>query len=386
MSDFGRDQLYSDAVCGARSTGAVDVVVVSSPLQYMNAVEWRLRGPERSADLVLLGDRGGGGNAIDLLLARRPDLWRTIARHPGRPKARRWAPAIVSDIADARHRASLRRLASRMSPKGYATLVFGDFRNRSQRELVDSIAHDRLVLLDDGSITPQTALWRAGGAVPDPGRFAAKWFRSALARKLFGEPPLVSPARLTLFTIYAELLKGSVAAGDRVEGHAFESWRTAFDARSDEVWLLGSNHVAARIADADVYRRLILRGVAALRGAGRTGVIVYRAHRDEDRMAAASLAEAAGLRLETSPAPAELAYMTAERKPAAVAVVASSAADTLSVIDPTLVLYRLELPDGYLERQAGHIRAVISVHDAFIPHLRLLSATEPDDADSEKTP
>lgn len=359
------------------ATALGDVVVVSSPLQYMNAVEWRRTRSERIADLVLLDDRAGGSDAVDRLLARAPGLWDSVIRHPRRPKARRWASAIVSDLADALHRASLRRVSARMAPGGCSTLVFGDFRNLSQRELVARIPYDRLVLLDDGSITPQAVRWRAGLAVPDPRRFADRWFRTAVARSLFGDSPAVSPEAMTFFTIYASLVEPTAARADKVEQHAFESWRSGdVVRRGDEVWLLGSNHVTARIADADVYRRVISGGVAALRDAGMGGPIVYRPHRDEDRMAAITLADALGMRLAASSAPAELAYIDAELKPAAVAVVASSAADTLSVIDPGLALFRLQLPPDYLLRQEGHIRAVISVHDAFIPHLRVLTPND----------
>ncbi|GLK81318.1 hypothetical protein [Methylopila turkensis] len=357
---------------------SADLVIVSSPLQYLNAVEWRRRRPDRAVDLVLLGDRAGGGAAIDLLMARAPSLWRSVRRCEGRPRSSRKAPKILRDAIDLQHRARLRRLAASLAGGGYAALAFGDYRNRSQRELVDRIAHAELTLLDDGSITPQAARCRAGEPTPDPSRFADRWLRTRLARALFGGDRPIDPPRLTFFTIYGALIEPTLRPGDRVERHAFESWRTDAPARSgDEVWLLGANHVEAGIACFETHRRLIVEGVAALRRVGFHGPVLYRPHRGEDRSAAEALARAAGARFEPSITPVELAYLDAPVKPAAVAVVASSAADTLSVIDPKLPIVRFALPEGYLKRQRDHILAVVRAHDAFIKRLRVI---EPCDA------
>lgn len=344
----------------------------------MNAVEWRRRRPDRPVDLVLVADRGGGGEAIELLLVRAPGLWRRVLRRSARPRARGWAPRFASDVADAVHRATLRRLARRLDPAGYDAVAFGDLRNLSQRAIVERVAHESLVLLDDGSVAPQAMRWRAGLPTPDPERFASRWFRTGPARLLFGDPPPASPKRVTFFTIYGSLPRGDRGTQDHVETHAFESWRPrAQAARGDAVWLLGSNHAAARIAAPEAYERLILGGVAALRAEGFAGPVTYRPHRNEDPAAVAALARRGGFALDVSPAPAELAYLDADPKPAAVAVVASSAADTLSVIDPELPIVRFALPEDYLRRHRDHILAVVSGHDAFNTRLRRLTPLQP---------
>jgi hypothetical protein len=369
-------------------TGPADLVVVSSPLQYMNAVEWRRRTAGRHADLVLIGDRAGGDAAIAELMLRDPGLWRAIHRHPGRPRLPRWLPASLRDAADAQHRAGLERLARSLSRPGYRRLVFGDYRNASQRALVAKIPHRDLILVDDGSVTPQVARFRAGRAdTPEPERFRLNWFRTSVGRALFGDEKLADPDRLTFFTIYGRLIDRTLAPGDRILAHAFEGWRAAAGSRApgDEIWLLGANHVEARIASAADYRRLILSGVAALRAEGFGGPILYRPHRGEDPAAARRLAAAAGLQLAPGTLPVEAVLLEAERRPAAVLVVASSAADTLAVIDPEVPIVRLDLPAGYLRRQRDHILAVVAAHDAFNPRLRVLR-TAPPSAETRSAP
>jgi peptidoglycan/xylan/chitin deacetylase (PgdA/CDA1 family) len=351
-----------------------DLFVLSSPLQYVNAVEWRLRTRERPADLALIGDREGGADTLDRLIERHPGLWREIFRHRRRPRSRKWQPRLLRDAADARHRASLERLARRLGP--CATLVFGDYRNVSHRALVEAVPHEWLVLVDDGSVTPQVAAARAGMPdAADPGRFSPGWFRTAAARSAFGERAPTEPKSLTYFSIYASLIEPVLPASDALAPHALEAWRaeTPPPPRGDEIWLIGSNHVEAGICSPEAYRDLLLDGLTALRREGRQGRAIYRPHRGEAAEKASALARQGGMELATATAPAEIAYLDAAIRPAVVAVVASSAADTLSVIDPELEIVRFALPPDYLKRQRDHILAVVSGHDAFNPRLRVIS-------------
>lgn len=349
------------------------LAVASSPLQLMNAMEWRAHRPGEAADLVLLGDRAGGGGAVDALLARRPGLWRRVLRVSGRPRPTPYAPRLMRDLWDAAHRSALRRLAASLGGEAYGELAFGDYRNLSQRTLAELVPHVRLTLLDDGSITPQAARWRAGLPTPDPRRFTDRWFRTGLARAVLGDPPRLEPPQVTFFTIYGRLLEDVIRPDDRLERHAFESFRPErAAARSDAVWLLGANHVEARIADPERHVALVRDGVAALRAEGLTGPIVYRPHRGEDPDRASRLAAEAGCAFEPASLPIELAYLEVERRPAAVAVIASSAADTLAAIDATLPIYRFGLPEGYLRRQRDHILAVVRAHDAFNPRIHVV--------------
>ncbi|MET0313257.1 MAG: hypothetical protein ABW275_02575, partial [Hansschlegelia sp.] len=76
-------------------------------------------------------------------------------------------------------------------------------------------------------------------------------------------------------------------------------------------------------------------------------------------------------------APAEIAYLSAAPRPALVAVIASSAADTLNVLDPGLEIVRLAPGETYLRRQRDHIGAVIAAHHAFNDRLRVVSPDAP---------
>ncbi|MDR4306530.1 hypothetical protein IHQ68_07860 [Chelatococcus sambhunathii] len=351
-----------------------DIVIASSPLQYMNAVEQRASAG-RPADLVLIGDRhAAAGSTIEALLARKGS-WRRVVRHPRRPRPPRLAPRLVKDALDAAHRASLERLARRLGSGRRRQVVFGDYRNVSQRVLVDRLAFDEAVLLDDGSVTPQAAAWRADPLrAPEPGQFDLGWFRTALARSVFGERPPSEPPSVTFFTIYGPILSGRLAPQDRLAPHGYEAWRSgAGTARSrGEVWLLGADHAQAGICSQEDYKRLVLGAVEALRLEGR-GPIVYRPHRGESAAKARALAEAGGMRLVRTGAPVELDYLDAAERPASVVVVASSAADTLAALDPELEIGRIALPSGYLRRRAEHISAVIAAHDAFNPRLRVIT-------------
>ncbi|WP_155904998.1 hypothetical protein [Methylopila sp. M107] len=364
------------AEAGADSGGG-DLVIVSSPLQYMNAVEQRAaRG--RPADLVLIGDRHGTGATIDALMARQ-NPWETVHRHGRRPRPPRAVPRLVKDLLDARHRASLDRLASTFSGRRFGQVVFGDYRNVSQRLLVDRIAHDETVLLDDGSVTPQAAAWRADpSTAPEPGQFDLKMFRTALARRVFRERLPAAPLSVTYFTIYGSIIGGRTAPRDRMVENGYGAWRSGLATRrsASETWLLGSNHAEAGICAAQDYVELMLGAVAALRLEGR-GPIVYRPHRGESDGKVRTLCEAGDMRLVRTGAPVELDYLDAAERPAAVVVTASSAADTLAVLDPELEIGRIALPQSYLRRRGDHIRAVVAVHDAFNPRLRVITPASP---------
>jgi hypothetical protein len=356
---------------------AADIVIVSSPLQYMNAVEQRAATGGRPADLVLVGDRHGGAAAIEALM-RLKSPWRSVRRHPRRPRPSRLVPSLVRDLMDAAHRRSLEGLARELSRERYGAVVIGDYRNVSQRLLAARLTADSQVLLDDGSVTPQAAAYRADRAnAPEPRQFDLAWFRTRLARRAFGETVPPEPDRLTFFTIYGPLLEGRLAPGDSLAPNGYAAWRQAASARprGDVVWLLGSDHAEAGICEPQSYHRVVLAAAAALRAEGRRR-IVYRPHRGEHAGKAARIARAGAMELGPSTAPVELDYLQAEERPAMAAALASSAIDSLSVLDPGLEIARIALPDDYLKKRADHIRAVVRAHDAFNPRLRVI-APEP---------
>lgn len=358
-------------------SAAGDLVIVSSPLQYMNAVEQRASMGGGPADLVLIGDRHGASGVIEALM-RRHAPWRETHFHPRRPRPPRFAPRLVKDALDALHRASLEKLARTFSGRTYDSVVIGDYRNVSQRLIAARAPHRRFVLLDDGSVTPQAAAFRADPATaPEPRQFDLRWFRGAAAKALLGDAPLAEPDEAIFFTIYRALLAGRIRPGDRTVTNAYAVWRSGASEkpRGAETWLLGSDHAEAGICPAGAYRRLVLNGVAALRSE-KAGPILYRPHRGESREKVEALAREAGLMLGTSDAPVEIDYLDADARPARVAVVASSAADTLSVIDPELDIVRLALPEDYLVRRGDHIRAVVAAHHAFNPRLRTIEAPQ----------
>lgn len=355
----------------AGAAEAADLVIVSSPLQYLNAVEQRAAMGEGPADLLLIGDRHGAADVVGALIRRRAP-WRRILTHARRPRPPRLAPRLLKDALDAAHRASLLRLARGLAGADYESVVIGDYRNVSQRLVAARTPHRLFVLLDDGSVTPQAAAFRADPeTAPEPRQFDLSWFRTRTARALCGDPPLPAPEAATFFTIYGALIAGRLRPGDRIVANAYPVWTEGAQTkpRGGATWLLGADHAEAGITSRDAYRRLILGGAAKLRESG-AGPILYRAHRGEQPAKVEALAREAGFKIGRSPAPVELDYIDAAERPARVAVIASSAADTLAVIDPTLEIVRLALPEDYLLRRAEHIRAVIAAHHAFNPALR----------------
>ena len=363
-----------------RGADEVDLVIVSSPLQYINAVEQRASVGGRPADLVLIGDRHGGGEVIETLM-RRHAPWRSVHRTARRPRPPRAAPRFARDVLDAAHLKAITKLAAQLAGNAYGSVVIGDYRNVSQRLLAAHVGAGAMTLVDDGSVTPQAAAYRAEPAqAPERGQFDLGVFRTALARRLFGEPDLPDPGSVTFFTIYAALLAGRVRPADVLVPNGYPVWRGggAQPARGAATWLLGSDHAEAGICAPETYRRTVLAGVAALR-AERDGPILYRPHRGESPDKVAALAREAELIPATSARPVEIDYLEASERPARVAFIASSAADTLSVIDHELDIVRLATPDDYLVRRAEHIRAVVEMHHAFNPRLRALAGrgTEP---------
>ena len=347
-----------------------NLAIVSSPLQALNADEWRaaVGGP---CDLVVIGDRHAGG--LDEVMER-CGPWRTILRHGRRPRPPRMIPRLAKDALDAWHRAGLERLAKRLAARAYARVAFGDYRNVSQRLLVDRVSRSDATLLDDGSVTPQAAAFRADPAsVLEPGQFDLAWFRTALARRLFGDPLIPGPDRVTFFTIYGRLIESGLAAADALAENRYETLRgRARPApRGGAAWLIGANHSEAGICAAEDYRALALAAVCRLRAEGRDP-IVYRRHRGQSPQAAADLSQAAGMTLAPSTAPVELDYLDAVERPATVAVFASTAADTLATLDPDLDIARIALPATYLRKRVHHIQAVVAGHDAFNPRLRVI--------------
>lgn len=354
-------------------TADADLAVVSSPLQYMNAVEWRASRDGTACDLVLIGDRHGAGAMIELLM-RRSAPWRRVIRHGRRPRPPRGVPRFARDLLDAAHRASLERLAAGLAGSSWRAAAFGDYRNVSQRLLIDRIKAQETVLLDDGSVTPQAASFRADPAsAPEPGQFDLAWFRTKAARRLFGDPVLPEPGRLTFFTIYGRLLEDRLRASDLLAVHDYSFWRSAAARarRGRAAWFLGADHAEAGICDRADYEALARGAAARLRAEG-ADPVVYRPHRGEDPRKAAEIARAGGMALGLSTAPVELDYLDAAERPATVAVVASSAADTLAVLDPELDLVRIAPPPAYLRKRGDHIRAVIAAHDVFNPGLRVI--------------
>ena len=358
--------------------GAIDLVIVSSPLQFLNAVEHRAASNSATADLVLIGDRHGAGDVVDALMRGGP-CWRSVHRHGRRPRSLKVIPGVVRDLADAAHRASLERLARRLVATRYKTVAFGDYRNVSQRLLASRFTPENFVLLDDGSVTPQAAAFRADPAsAPEPRQFDLGWFRTATVRAALGDPVLPAPDRLTFFTIYDRILEGRLARSDALVPNRYEALRAglARKPRSADVWFLGADHVEAGICSIEDYRRVALGAAGALRAEGRRSLL-YRPHRGEDPAKAASIARAAGMTLGALTTPVESDYVRAGERPALAVALASSALDTLSVLDPDLDLARIALPDPYLRRRGDHIRAVIRAHDAFNPRLRVIQPEQP---------
>lgn len=348
-----------------------DLAIVSSPLQYLNAVEWRASLGGGPCDLVAIGDRHSGG-LDDLMGPSAP--WREVLRHGRRPRPPRLVPRFAKDLLDARHRSGLERLAADLARRGYGRVAFGDYRNVSHRLLVDRVSAGEATLLDDGSVTPQAAAFRADpSSAFEPRQFDLSWFRTPLARRLFGDPELPPPQSVVFFSIYDRLLEGRLASSDRLSANRYEMLRR--DAREtprgDAVWLIGANHGEAGICDPADYRSLLLAAVSGLRAEGH-GAIVYRRHRGQSAQTAAELARAAGMTLDPSTAPVELDYVGASERPAMLVVFASTAADTLAVLDPELDIARISLPPTYLRKRAHHIRTVVSGHDAFNPRLRVI--------------
>lgn len=356
----------------AAEAGA-DLAIVSSPLQYMNAVEWRAAEGGGPCDLVLIGDRHDSDDRIAKLM-RRHAPWRTVLRTGRRPRPPRAVPRFVKDLLDAAHRTGLERLARRLGQAGYRRVAFGDYRNVSHRLLVDRLTQGEAILLDDGSVTPQAAAFRADpGGAPEPGQFDLAWFRTPLARRLFGDEALPEPRSVVFFSIYGRLIGDRLAPGDRLLPNAYAVWGRAGEGavRDTSAWLIGADHGEAGICAADDYRALVLKAGERLRAEG-YDPIVYRPHRGQSARTAAELADAAGMVVAPSTAPVELDYLDGAERPAAVVVFASSAADTLAALDPTLALARIALPPIYLRKRADHIRAVVAAHDAFNPELRVI--------------
>lgn len=358
----------------------LDLVIVSSPLQYMNAIEHRFAAGAPS-DLVLIGDRHGNQEAIDRLMSRRSG-WREVHRHGRRPRPSKLTPLFVRDLLDAGHRASLERLAEKLAGRRYRRVAIGDYRNVSQRMLAANVAAREFVLLDDGSVTPQSAAFRADrGRAPEPRQFNLTWFRTALARKVFGENLPPEPPSVTFFTIYGPLLKDRLAPADRLTVNGYDTWReaSAERPRGTAVWMLGSDHAEAGICTPESYRSLVLGAARSLRAAGH-GPLHYRPHRGENRDKAAALAQECGMSLGASSVPVELDYLDAGERPALVAAFASSAVDTLAILDPELDIARIALPEGYLRKRVEHIKAVVSAHDAFNSRLRVIEPSPADGA------
>jgi len=363
------------------ASSGLDLAIVSSPLQYINAVEWRASVGQGPCDLVLIGDRHDGRARMQELM-RRHAPWREVFEIGRRPRPPRAVPRLFKDLLDVRHRAALDRLARRLGPRDYARVAFGDYRNVSQRLLVDRLGRDDVVLLDDGSVTPQAAAFRADpSTAPEPRQFDLGWFRTSLARRLFGDDPPPDPRAVTFFTIYGSVIADRIAPTDRIARNGYGFWRgRGRPARRAEVaWLIGADHGEAGICTPQDYRALVLAAARALRAEGR-GSIVYRPHRGQSESVAAALAHAAGMTFVGSTTPVELVYLEAAERPATVAVFASSAADTLAAIDPDLDIALVALPKTYLRKRGDHIRAVVATHSAFNPRLRLI---QPNDADAK---
>jgi|GEM_PF-2269101 len=335
-----------------------DLFVITSPLQYLNALEARAyyQIAPSSAVLVIIPNRQGEESMRQLQQLLVGSVWGQTFFPQGLPPRGRWPSRALrhlqSFLGALKFRREVDALLARMP---VVTRIFlGDWRARSFRYFLWKRPDAKVVLLDDGSVTSQAFRYRNDSRDPKveakafPERNPKPWLAAGVRFR--------NPQRITFFTSY-DLPTGR---RDDIERHSFEALKadSASWIASDEVWFIGSNHAENGIASQQGYLAVLL----AVRHFFSDRRLRYFAHRGESEPKLQQL-EILGFAVARSELPLEIVIRDQKTYPRAVGAIASSVIDNLAaILGAKVAVYLFIVPKGYYLQRAKHLADIVKYH------------------------
>lgn len=272
----------------------------------------------------------------------------------------------TSSLKGLLRRISLKRIlkiGSKLSNQYDFKLIFmGDYREPYMRHFCGLFPTSKIILLDDGSITPQVASYRNKNSnVPkdfDTANFSLKRFLSK-QKDLTRHFKLDEPKSITYYSIYrfktdpGSVIKSPVSILRLFETKAWEI--------VDEVWLIGNNHVENRITTDVEYFKLLDGYEAFFKGR----VIRYFPHRKESREKLAEISRCDGFYVEHVGIPLELYMYSKSLRPSVFVGTASTLIDSLKFLfEGNQMIFCFHLPDSYLcGKRKKHIQLIQRYHE-----------------------
>src|SRR6266404_4843369 len=340
---------------------SIDLYIIGSPLQALNAIEALAVFPAANAIAVLVESVSSASNT-QIRSILESENWkeiRTIPIHAGRFRKR------YANVADTI--ASLSRIHIGRLFIGFYDDIFLHFAH--------SLAHSELFLLDDGVATLSLNYARIRNCshvlpVPAWKQFARKCFLQAADGMRAGPVDI-----LRYFTVYDRLTEDS---RNLIQTHSMERLRSrcAMTSQNDEVWLLG-------LGSERIFKRqeLYLDAIERIVRSWSPAPVRYLPHRLESPRQLESIRLRTGAEILQTGMPVELYLAESRTVPAAVCSLVSSALYTVGVLFPNtirIVSYRMNFQQirRRYHAQFGLIyryyesTPFIQVHDVDTPLVR----------------
>jgi hypothetical protein len=336
-----------------------NLFVITSPLQYLNALEARrhYQIDSASAVLVVIGQREGEESLRQVQRLLVGSVWGRIALPQGLPpkgllKRPRFAREFQYYLGALKFRRQVDALLEETAE--VERIFLGDWRARSFRYFLSRRPEAKAFLLDDGSVTSQAFRFRNDPRDP---QIESKAFpdRNPKPLRLAGVP-FYDPDQITFFTSY-DLPS---ARRDNVERHSFESLKVQSDSwqRADEAWFIGSNHAENGIASEASY----LSTMAYVRSFFQKKDVRYFAHRGEAQEKLQKL-EAMGFVVTHSELPLEVVIREQKTYPRILGAIASSVVDNLAaILGARIAVFLFLAPGGYYRQRAKHLADIVHYH------------------------
>ncbi|HUS06528.1 MAG TPA: hypothetical protein VMZ52_09540 [Bryobacteraceae bacterium] len=304
---------------------SIDLYIIGSPLQALNAVEARAVFPVEHAIAVLVESVSSASNA-QIRSILESENWRgirTVAIHAGRFRKRY---CNVEGIVASLGMIHIGRLFI-----GFYDDIFLHFTH--------SLAHSQLFLLDDGVATISLNYARIRNCndilpVPAWKQIARKYFLQVVDGMRAGPIDTVR-----YFTIYEGLTQDS---RNLVQTHTMERLRSrrAMTSQNDEVWLLGLG--SERIFK---HQELYVAAIERIVRSWSPAPVRYLPHRFESPRQLELIRRRTGAEILQTGMPVELYLAESHTVPAAVCSLVSSALYTVGVLFPNtiqIVSYRMK--------------------------------------------
>jgi len=329
----------------------MDLYVIDTPLQLLNAVELRQRAPARAARLVLLEWPTWPPGAFRDMLAAVPwtEVRRVAMLRPPTGSCRRIRAQLREYVWSARQFLWRRRVDRALAEAGAVDrLVVGNLFNEYMRHAASRVDHGELWAVDDGTDTLRTVAARRNGtaAAEDPATALGRLKLTVRRRWLEWDGRW--PSHVRFFTAY----DFPVPAGDVVERNDYRWLRGRIaegHVREDCVWVLGQPLAEDGYLAAPEYRMRVSR-IATHYGRER---VVYVPHKREAADNILKVATAAGVEVRRFERPIELELALGATMPTALASFFCSALENCAILfGDSLNIVAIDIPEDVL--QAAH--------------------------------